>query len=94
MDKTKKCSSEAPDIKPITIDAFGLAGLDLFELIIDLDKVMHNYGMPTIQFISDVFSSTTRYEQMGFIVENMKALQQRIGEYDCISEENISDEQC
>ena len=82
MKKISKYSPEASDVKPITLDAFRLAGMDLFELIVDMDKLMHAYGMPTIQFISDVFSSTTKYEQMGYVIDNMKLLQQQIREFD------------
>ena len=77
-----KNSCAASSVKPITLDAFRLAGLDLFELIIDMDKLMHNYNMPTVQFISDVFSSTSKYEQMGYVIDNMQQLQQRIQEVD------------
>lgn len=81
MKKTLKYVPKASDVKPITLDAFRLAGMDLFELIVDMDKLMHAYGMPTIQFISDVFSSTTKYEQLGYIIDNMKLLQQRVKEF-------------
>ena len=82
MKKISKYSPEASDVKPITLDAFRLAGMDLFELIVDMDKLMHAYGLPTIQFISDVFSSTTMYEQMVYVIDNMKLLQQQIREFD------------
>lgn len=72
MKKTLKYVPKASDVKPITLDAFRLAGFDLFELIVDMDKLMHAYGMPTIQFISDVFSSTTKYEQLGYVIDNTK----------------------
>ena len=48
MKKTLKYVPKASDVKPITLDAFRLAGFDLFELIVDMDKLMHAYGMPTI----------------------------------------------
>ena len=54
MKKTLKYVPKASDVKPIPLDAFRLAGFDLFELIVDMDKLMHAYGMPTIQFISCV----------------------------------------
>ena len=41
MKKTLKYVPKASDVKPITLDAFRLAGFDLFELIVDMDKLMH-----------------------------------------------------
>ena len=92
MKKISKYSPKVSDVKPITLDAFHLAGMDLFELIVDMDKLMHAYGMPTIQFISDVFSSTNKYEQIGYVIDNMKLLQQRVMEFDSDSKEENTHE--
>lgn len=60
---------------PITLDAFRAAGQDLFALIVDVDQVVRFHGISTIEFISKVFSTESRTEQIGYIIEILEVLQ-------------------
>lgn len=61
--------------RPITLDAFTAAGQDLFTLIVDVDQIVRFHGISTIEFISKVFSTESRTEQIGYIIEILKELQ-------------------
>lgn len=71
-----------PIVRPITLDAFRAAGRDLFEVIIDVDKLMRAYDISSLQFISDVFSTSIRYEQMGIVIAAMQVIRAQIGRED------------
>ena len=71
--------SQETEARAITIDAFREAGRDLFELIVVMDKLMKAYDMTSLYFISDVFSTTSRYEQMGIIIAAMQTIRTQIG---------------
>ncbi len=60
----------------ITVDAFRMAGMSLFDLILSLNKLLQTYGLPSTQFISAVFSSKSKCEQMDHIIAAMKQVRQ------------------
>ena len=66
---------ESDEDRPIAIDAFRTAGQDLFALIIEVDKVARLHDIATIGFINKVFSTKSREEQIGYIIDVLKVLQ-------------------
>ncbi len=61
--------------KGICIDAFRCAGRDLFPLILDIEKLLQAYGMESVSFISDVFSTASRAEQLEIIINVLRQIQ-------------------
>ncbi len=58
----------------ITIDAFRVAGQDLFPLILDTEKLLHAYGMESVSFISDMFSTTSREDQFDILINTLQRI--------------------
>ncbi len=58
----------------ISIDAFRTAGQDLFPLILDTEKLLHAYGMESVSFISDMFSTTSREEQFDILINTLQRI--------------------
>ena len=54
---------------PICIDAFRAAGRDCFALIFDTAQLLKAYDIPSVDFISEVFSTTNRLRQLEIIIE-------------------------
>lgn len=54
---------------PICIDAFRAAGRDCFVLIFDIIQILKAYDISSIDFISEVFSTTNRLEQLDIIIK-------------------------
>ncbi len=61
--------------KGICIDAFRCAGRDLFPLILNIVDLLHAYNMESVSFISDVFSMTSRAEQLEIIISTLQQIQ-------------------
>ncbi len=69
----------------ISIDAFRVAGQDLFPLILDTEKLLHSYGLESVSFISDVFSTTSRKEQFDILIETLQRIKNAPAESsDCV----------
>ncbi len=58
----------------ISIDAFRVAGQDLFPLILDMEKLLHAYGLESVSFISDMFSTTSQEKQFDILIETLKRM--------------------
>ncbi len=58
----------------ISIDAFRVAGQDLFSLILDTEKLLHSYGMESVTFISEIFSTTSREKQFDILIETLQRI--------------------
>ncbi len=61
-------------VPTITIDAFRVAGKDLFPLILDTEKLLHSYGFESVTFISEIFSTTSREEQFDILIETLQRI--------------------
>lgn len=70
------------NIKGISIDAFRCAGRDLFPIILDIIDLLHAYGMESVSFTSDVFSTASRAEQLEIIINILRTIQ-------CTSNESV-----
>ncbi len=64
----------------ITIDAFRVAGQDLFPLILDIEKLLHAYGMESVSFISDMFSTTSREKQFDILINALQRIKETTAE--------------
>ncbi len=58
----------------ISIDAFHTAGQDLFPLILDTEKLLHAYGLESVSFISEIFSTTSREKQFDILIETLQRI--------------------
>ncbi len=58
----------------ISIDAIRVAGQDLFPLILDMEKLLHSYGLESVSFISEIFSTTSREEQFDILVNTLQRI--------------------
>ncbi len=74
---------ENPDnTKSISIDAFRCAGRDLFPLVLDIIDLLHAYNMESVSFVSNVFSTASRTEQLEIIINILRMIQ-------CTSKESV-----
>lgn len=69
--------SNTKEYRPITLDAFRVAGKDLFAVIVEVDRLMRSYGISSLQFISDVFSTESKHEQIGIIMDALGLVQEK-----------------
>ncbi len=58
----------------ISIDAFRTAGQDLFPLILDTEKLLHSYGLESVSFISEIFSTTSQKKQFDILIETLQRI--------------------
>ncbi len=58
----------------ISIDAFRVAGKDLFPLILGTEKLLHSYGLESVSFISDMFSTTSREKQFDILINTLQRI--------------------
>lgn len=65
---------------PITVDTICVANQDLLTLIIDTSKTMQAFGLPSLDFISEVLSSKTQHQQLTIIIQALQSIQHRIYE--------------
>ncbi len=69
----------------ISIDAFRVVGQDLFPLILDTEKLLHAYGLESVSFISDMFSTTSREKQFDILIETLQRIKNTPAESsDCV----------
>lgn len=64
--------------KRITADSICIASQDILCLIVDLDRVLQAYGISSLEFISDVFTCDSQYEQLGIIIAALQVLRKRM----------------
>ncbi len=60
----------------ITIDSIRVAGQDLFLLILDIEKLLHAYGLESVSFISEIFSTTSREKQFDIIINTLMRIKE------------------
>ncbi len=60
----------------ITIDSIRVAGQDLFPLILDTEKLLHAYGLESVSFISDIFSTTSREKQFDILINTLQRIKE------------------
>ncbi len=63
-------------VPTISVDAFRMAGQDLFPLILDAEKLLHAYGMESVSFISDIFSTTSREKQFDILINTLQRIKE------------------
>ncbi len=43
-------------------------------MILDTEKLLHSYGLESVSFISDMFSTTSREEQFDILIETLQRI--------------------
>ena len=70
--------SEQEEHQPITLDAFRQAKEDIFSLIINTDEFMRANGVSSLDFVSDVFSTTSREKQVGIVIQALQLVKRKL----------------
>ena len=65
---------------PITIDTICVANQDLFALILETGKTMQSFGLPSLEFTSEVLSSTSQHQQLSIIIQSLQSIQHPLEE--------------
>lgn len=51
---------------------------DLFGLMVEIDRALRAYGIPSIYFISNVMSAKTKNEEIKIMIEALQSLQNKL----------------